>query len=160
MSFLEALCRFVWREVQVPSQKALEEVGEGELTNFYEKLHRESTTGDAIRAIERLRRLLAPDRDASLARKLELVLPYALQCFSISCGGDFVTKLHTVKMNHGVLSEAQKARWLGKSVKLTRAACEHVLALDEFKALAHATDKKDMLAEMVELAEVGGKGVW
>ena len=140
-------------EVDVPPQSALEEVGHGELTEFYEKLHHESTTGDAIHAIARLRRLLVPDEAADLARKLDLVLPYALQCFSVSCGGDFVTKLHTVRLNH-VLTEAQKDRWLRKNIKKSRHDCEHVLALDEFKVVAHATDHQDMFAELVQREEV------
>ena len=146
-------------ECPVPRQSALDSIRQTQLTEFYEKLHWESTNGDTIHAINRMRSMLEPDAEASLARKLDLVLPSALQCFFLSCGGDFVTKLHRVKMGH-ILSETQKDKWLKKDVNISRGACEHLLALDEFKALAHATDHKGGLAEAVFLKREGGTGVW
>ena len=159
VSFLEALCRFVHVEVEVPTFVHLREVSATELTEFYETLYLRSTKGDAVHAINELRRFLAPDRDLSLADRLALVLPAALAGFSVSCGGDFVTKLDHVRLT-SALSAAQKAKWVKRACHISRGDCEHVLARDQLAAAAHAVDKKDMFAEVVQREEAGAAGVW
>jgi len=160
VSFLEALCRFIHVEVEVPTFVHLREVGATELTEFYETLYVRSTKGDAVYAINELRRFLAPDRDLSLADRLALVLPAALACFSVSCGGDFVTKLDHVVRLTSALTAAQKAKWVKRACHISRGDCEHVLARDQLAAAAHAVDRKDMFAEVVQREEAGAEGVW
>ncbi|KAH8096129.1 hypothetical protein JL720_3480 [Aureococcus anophagefferens] len=125
--FLEALCRFVGRDVPVPSDEALEEVGAGEcLAEFYESLWTSSNGGDALKASHRLRRLLEPDPAMPLARKLGLVLPHAVQNLAVAHRGDLRTKLSTVRLAHA-LSKDQQAKWLGTpGIHITRASIDHL----------------------------------
>ena len=159
INFLEALCRFIHVEVEVPLFGHLREIGVNELCEFYEILHFRATNGaDAIHAINELRRMLTPDTELTLAEKLALVLPHMLACFSVTCGGDFETKLDHVRLNT-LLSEEQKQKWIKKKCHISRGDCEHVLALDEFKAVTHAVDKKHVFAEAVQLKKSAEKGV-
>jgi hypothetical protein len=110
--FLEALCRFVGRDVPVPSDEALEEVGAGEcLAEFYESLWTSSNGGDALKASHRLRRLLEPDPAMPLARKLGLVLPHAVQNLAVAHRGDLRTKLSTVRLAHALSKDQQATVW-------------------------------------------------
>ena len=159
INFLEALCRFIHVEVEVPLFGHLREIGVNELCEFYAILHFRATNGaDAIHAINELRRMLTPDTELTLAEKLALVLPHMLACFSVTCGGDFETKLDHVRLNT-LLTEEQKQKWIKKKCHISRGDCEHVLALDEFKAVTHAVDKKHVFAEAVQLKKSAEKGV-
>ena len=102
--------------------------------------------------------MLTPDTELTLAEKLALVLPHMLACFSVTCGGDFETKLDHVRLNT-LLTEEQKQKWIKKKCHISRGDCEHVLALDEFKAVTHAVDKKHVFAEAVQLKKSAEKGV-
>ena len=57
------------------------------------------------------------------------------------------------------LTEEQKQKWIKKKCHISRGDCEHVLALDEFKAVTHAVDKKHVFAEAVQLKKSAEKGV-
>ena len=140
--------------------------GVNELCEFYEILHFRATNGaDAIHAINELRRMLTPDTELTLAEKLALVLPHMLACFSVTCGGDFETKLDHVRLNT-LLTEEQKQKWIKKKCHISRGDCEHVLALDEFKAADATPSTRNTCTggrpaqQRVRRRGLDGAGVW
>ena len=121
----------------------LREIGVNELCDFYEILHFRATNGaDAIHAINELRRMLTPDTELTSSGETGVSATAHARLFSVTCGGDFETKLDHVRLNT-LLTEEQKQKWIKKKCHISRGDCEPVqLALDEFKAVTHAVDKK------------------
>ena len=124
--FLEALCRFIGKDVPCPADDAIEEIGADGICEFYEQLWTSSNGGDAVKASHRLRRLLKPDPDMALARKLQILLPHVIQCLAVTYRGELRTKLSTVRLM-SALSKAQQAKWIGnEGAHITRASVDHL----------------------------------
>lgn len=111
-SFLEAICRVI-DTVRLPARSCFAAVNASGLADFYEKLAAVSERRDEDdddRALDLAR--TSESGDEPLSSKLDMVLPYMIQCLAVSCNGNFSStdSDSTVSLLE-YLTDDQRRRW-------------------------------------------------